>query len=419
MPQTREQRRASHVGEEVLNKAKNRGTISELGKLQDLLANHDIDLADLGSVKQIRVNDWTALAKGEMKKETDPATGKTRAFRDKTEKVDLHSTSIVLSPAWDTGPRWPVVQSAKPVAIKVPERSRPLLMRGYRTALVEPDPQFGFIRAVDGTLHPIHDPRAIDVSEQIAESERPHNWINLGDYLDLAEMSTFRQEPGFAMTTQPTIDEGHRHAAVMRSLASDECWVHEGNHDQRMMNYILDNARAAFGLRRAHPTSNWPVFSLPYLLRFDELKVDYVDGYPATWRYINEGLATTHGTFTGPDFLRKIAESEQVSVIAGHDHSAGTYYKTRNTRTHKVTTFAHSAGTLARTDGFVPGGGKYRGRKVDGMPARSWNDWQQGITIARYIPGDGPYEIEHIVIDEGVAVHRGQKFVSKIKLAKL
>lgn len=375
-----------------------------IGRLERLLVEQDIDLEEVGSIEKVRVNEWEVVTKN--------AEGK-------PEKTKARAASIVINPKWEFGPKWPVVTHAKPVQVKVPERPRPLLLKGYKTALVEPDPQIGFLN-VNGVLLPIHDPQAINVSEQICEAERPHNWINLGDYLDLAEMGTYRQEPGFYDSVQPAVDEGHRHAAVMTSLTSkaneDEDWVHEGNHDQRMASYMLDNARAAFGLKRAGRTSDWPVLSIPSLCEFDELGVKYVDGYPATWKYINERCATTHGTYTGPDFLRKVAEAEQVSVICGHDHSAGTIYKTRNTRTHKVTTFAHSPGTLARTDGFVPGGGKYRGRKVSGMPTRSWQDWQQGITLVRYVPGDGPVHIEHVPINDGVAEYRGETFVSKVKI---
>lgn len=377
-----------------------------LGRLESLLNDNGIDIEDVGQIEKIRVNEWEVVTKD--------VTGEAHI-------TPAHAASIVINPAWAEGPKWPLVQPAQPITVNVPPSKGPALLKGWKTALVEPDPQIGFL-VVKGVLHPIHDPRALDVSEQIAEAERPNNWINLGDYLDLAEMGNYRQEPGFFDSVQPAVDEGHRHAAVMTSMTSkandDDDWIHEGNHDQRMASYILDNARAAFNLRKATQTpESWPVLSVPSLCEFDSLGVKYVDGYPATWRYINERCATTHGTYTGADFLRKYAEAEQVSVICGHDHSAGTYYKTRNTRDHKVTTFAHSPGTLARIDGFVPGGGKYRGRRVDGMPTRSWQDWQQGITLVRYVPGDGPVKLEHIEIDEGEAVHRGQRFVSKVKLS--
>lgn len=319
-------------------------------------------------------------------------------------------------------PLWVPVHHPRPLTVKIPPaRPRPLLLKGWKTALVEPDPQIGFLRAANGDLHPIHDPRALDVSEQIAEVERPNNWVNLGDYLDLAEMSTYRQEQTFAQTVQPAIDEGYRHAAVMSSLTStandDDDWLHEGNHDLRAAAYLVDNAKAAYGLRKADAQpGSWPALSVPSLLRLDELGVDYVDGYPATWRYLNSNIATTHGAVT-TNALQWYATNEQVSTISGHTHHAGTIYRSRNTQNKKVDIVAHSPGCLCRVDGFVPGGGKHHGRNgTTGLPTRSWQDWQQGITIVRYVPGDGPFELEYVRIDEGVARHGGQQFKSRVKL---
>jgi predicted phosphodiesterase len=373
-----------------------------LGRLERLLAEQDIDLAEVGEIQKVRVNEWDVITKGE---------------NGKPQSTKARSASIVINPKWSAGPEWPVVQQARPLSVKVAPRKPVALLKGYKTAVVEPDPQFGFLRTSAGELHPTHDPRAIDIAEQLAEAERPDTWVNLGDYLDLAEMSTFRQEPGFVATVQPAIDAGYEHAARQRAVTTGACWIHEGNHDQRAANYLIDNARAAFGLTRAKMPATWPVLSVPYLLRLDELGIDYEDGYPATWRYLNDGLATTHGTDTGPQALQKIADREQVSVISGHTHHAGIVYKTRNTRTHKVETFAHSPGTLARVDGYVPGGGKYRGRRVDGTPTRSWQDWQQGVTIVRYVADNSrASEIEFVRIDEGRAVHRGEVFASKVLL---
>lgn len=399
MAQTDAQKR---YGQERVAKAKRRK--DALGKLTKLLEDNDIALEDIGTIEKIRVNEWEVVTKdGDGNPQVTPAK----------------AASIVVSPLWETGPEWPLVEPAAPVIVNVPAGRGPTLLRGWKTALVEPDPQIGFLRRSDGLLLPIHDPRAIDVSEQVADAERPNDWINLGDYLDLAEMSHYRLLPNMIDTTQPAIEYGYRHAAIMRALVSERAWVHEGNHDVRFSNYLIDNAKAAFGLKVAASTPEaWPAISLPALLRFDELGIEYEDGYPATWRYINENVATTHGTFSGPSGKagQGYLATERVSVIHGHDHKQYTLWKTENTRTHKVERFSHSPGTLARIDGMTPGAGKYHGMRVDGTPKRSWSNWQQGITIVRYVPGDGAVELEPIHIDEGVAIHRGQKFTSKITL---
>ena len=55
-----------------------------------------------------------------------------------------------------------------------------------------------------------------------------------------------------------------------------------GNHEERLPNYLMDNARAAFGLHQAGDTEGWPVLSVPHLCRFEEQGVEYLPGYPAS-----------------------------------------------------------------------------------------------------------------------------------------
>ncbi|WP_218571937.1 hypothetical protein, partial [Pseudomonas sp. SZ57] len=69
----------------------------------------------------------------------------------------------------------------------------------------------------------------------------------------------------------------------------------EGNHDRRLQKSILRNAKAAFGLKRANDPESWPVLSVPNLLRLDDLGVEYVEGYPAGEKWINDNLVCIHG----------------------------------------------------------------------------------------------------------------------------
>lgn len=373
-----------------------------LGRVESLLAENDIALEDVGSIEKIRVNEWDVV---------------TKDIAGRPEITRARAASIVINPIWEQGPKWQPVQPADEVTIHVPRYAGFSYLKGWESALVEPDPQFGFLRDGQGKLHPIHDPRAIDCAEQIMEAERPEGWVNLGDYLDLAEMGTYRQGPEVVGTVQDAVQAGYEHAAHQRALAKKWGYVHEGNHDARISNFLIDNAKAAYGLRKASklPT-DWPDMSVPSLCAFDELNIDYVDGYPASWRYINDALATTHGTVT-KNAAQWYAEHEQVSVLFGHTHHAEEAWNTRNTRTQKVDIRAHSAGTLARVDGYVPGAGRHQGRKLKtGLPQRSWNNWQQGVTIVRFVPGDGPFELEYVRIDEGQARHRGQEFNSRVGL---
>lgn len=387
----------SNVGRKVTAEARRRGNEDAIGRLAKLLEANEIDLADVGDVRQIRVNEWDVVTKGI---DGTPSVTKAKA------------ASIVLSPAWESGPKWPLVEPAKPVVVKVPKRPLRALAGGWKTAVVLPDPQIGYRRLSDGTLDPFHDEAAMSVAEQIVEAERPHLVVHLGDLLDLASMSHYRQEAAFALTVQPTLDRAYQFLATIAELA-DESRLLEGNHDARLSNYILDNAVAAFGLRRAGtPPTDWPVMSVPNLLRLDALGVEYIGGYPSGATYLNNELCCIHGRIvrsSKSSTAAAVAVEERTSVIFGHIHRIETQWRTFNQRGGYRTNVAHTPGCLCRIDGSVPS--VKSGSHPTGRPVRSWEDWQQGLCVVRY-HDDGRFALEQVHIDEGRALHGGKEFVA-------
>jgi len=379
--QSAEDKASYNKGRELLVRAGKAGNTTSLGKLVETLEGQGVDLADLGSVRAL----WH----------------KTSVDADGVEKYA--GSSVMLAPSWDSGPKWQPVDHPAPVKVSVPKARPTALGTGWSTAVILPDPQIGFRRLPDGSLDPFHDPRAIDVALQILEYERPDLAIWLGDYLDLAQMGRFRMEPEFAATMQPAIDYGYGLMARTAALAGEVRLI-EGNHDKRITTYIIDNAMAAYGVRRGSKTDEWPVLSVPYLLRLDELGVSYVDGYPNGATYITDKLAAIHGVKTD---LTSVANESQVSIIQGHMHRAGTVYKTRNSRGKPVFTMAASPGCLCRIDGGVPSGKS--SITVRGVPAKAWENWQQGVGIVRYHE-DGRFAWEQVMIFEGTALHAGRVF---------
>lgn len=246
---------------------------------------------------------------------------------------------------------------------------------------------------------------------QILAIERPDVTVWLGDYLDFAPFGRWSQEPGFVNTVQPAIEEGYEWLAKTAAL-SGEVRLIEGNHDARLERYITDNALAAAGIRRAaEPPESWPALSVPYLLRMDELGVEYVGGYPAGATYLNDALACIHGHVvkSGGSTAAEVAKQEQVSVIFGHVHRIETHYKSRNSRGRPRTVMAHSPGTLARIDGAVPSAHSARAMRT-GKPVKHFEDWTQGLTIVRFDPegqDSDSFSMESIRIVEGKAIHGG------------
>lgn len=372
----------------------------QLSRVAELLEANNIDLDELGAVKGVRLTEWDALARGKDGEET--------------RVVPMRSASVVLHPTWATGPAWPVIQQANPVTVRVERTPRREVDPAWKTALLLPDPQFGFRRDLSsGELDPFHDEKALSVALQIAEVERPDLTIWLGDVLDFAPFGKYQQEPGFALTVQPTLDAAHSWLARFAAVSGESRYI-SGNHDIRLQNAIIDNAKAAFGIKRAGaPPEEWPVMSVPYLLRLEELGITYVPGYPAGATYINDNVAAIHGSKIGNatrTSAAMVVEDERVSVVTGHVHRIETAYRTRNTRGRAKISFAHTPGCLCRIDGAVP---STKGGLDDfGRPVRSWENWQQGISIIRYQDGDGRFTLESVPIFDGWAMHHGREFIA-------
>jgi predicted phosphodiesterase len=348
-------------------------------KLDDLLSETN---ADPGATVGMRVSTWDSLTKGE-----DGEPNVTKMYG-----VQLHSRRLT--------PSWPLVQQVDPVNIVLPDYTTPLVWddRGS-VAVILPDPQIGFRYYPDtGEYDPFHDIKAMDVALQIVQDLRPDQVIWLGDVLDLAEFSKYEQEQAFTFMTQKTIQTAYEYLSLFGANAGHQV-VLEGNHDRRLQKMVTANAMAAFGLKRAGDVTGWPVLSVPHLCRFEELGVEYVGGYPAGEYWVNDRLKCIHGlkVRSNASTAKAVADDERVSTIFGHIHRIETHYRTANVRGGARIRLAHTPGCLCRIDGAVPS--VHGSTNLDGRPVTNYEDWQQGLTIVRYIPGDGPFSLETAFIN--------------------
>ena len=288
--------------------------------------------------------------------------------------------------ATGAGPEWPVIQQAAPVNVTIADRpAKPV--RGMKLALKGADTQIGFRRLQDGTLDPFHDDAAMNVFIDAAVKMQPDKIQILGDFLDLASQGRFAQEASFAQTTQEALNTGHAFLAKLRAACPDaEIVIVEGNHDKRMQNFIEANAVAAFGLKRAGLPESWPVMSLPYLLRLDELNIQYVDAYPAATDWDNDTTRNIHGTKAnsrGSTTSQYVFELPHLNTWAGHTHRVEiTYRSVMGARGEAVESYSANPGCLCRVDGAVPSVNGAIG--ADGTPARIVENWQQGFGLAYY-----------------------------------
>jgi predicted phosphodiesterase len=309
-------------------------------------------------------------------------------------------------------PSWPVVSQGKKYALPATKTSK-IPQRDYAVAVILPDMQLGYFRSHDNTLEPIHDEQALDVALQIVKASKPDQIVLVGDNLDLCEFGKYRYTPAFARTTQAAIDRASQLCAQLRKLAPDAriVWI-AGNHEERLGNFILDGAGAAFGLRRGLRPEEWPVMSVPYLCNLDDYGVEYLPGYPTGAHWINHRLKVIHGdkVASGGSTAHKYLASEKTSVIFGHIHRREWAERTRDDHDGAYTIMAASPGCLARTDGVVPS--TKGSTDLDGRPLYRSEDWQTGCGIVTYEPGDGKFVYEQIAIDNGWAFWRGKDYFS-------
>lgn len=284
------------------------------------------------------------------------------------------------------GPEWPVIQQAAPVKVTMKHRP-PRPPRTLKMAIKGADTQIGYRHLADGTLDPFHDEAAMSLFVNVCANEQPDKIQILGDFLDLAQQGRFAQEAAFAQTTQAALDAGHKFLAQLREACPDaDIIVIEGNHDRRMQNFIETNALAAFGLKRAQMPDTWPVMSLPYLLRLDELNVRYVDAYPAATDWDNDTTRNIHGTKAnsrGSTTAQYVTDLPHLNTWAGHTHRAEiTYRSSLGGRGEPVESYSANPGCLCRTDGAVPSVNGSIG--ADGKPASVVENWQQGFGVLYY-----------------------------------
>lgn len=313
--------------------------------------------------------------------------------------------------------KWEPVHAAQPVVLAAPKKVAPKKSK-HTVHVALPDPQIGY-RKLDGGLDPFHDESAMDIALQITdwleENDRVDTVINLGDFLDLPSQGRFEQEAAFASTTQAAFDRGHLFLQQQRLAAGPKAKIVlvEGNHDRRMEKFIVANALSAYGLRRAN-TPELPVMSIPYLLRLNEIGVEYIDAYPAGAYWITENLRAIHGTkarSNGSTAAAYTNADPHISTIFGHSHRLEIQSRTVFNGAGAIRSAAISPGCLCRVDGAVPS--VNGSTHIDGSPAKFYENWQQGIAVITVQP-DGEHFTELVQIKNGTAWFRGQQFKARL-----
>lgn len=288
------------------------------------------------------------------------------------EKVDL--------------PLWEPIHQAKPVVVTMNPPGEARSQSGLRLAMKGSDTQVGFRKFADGAYEAFHDEDAMSVFLNVAYEYQPDEIDLLGDMLDLPSQGKYAKEATFSNTTQMAIDYLYEWLAKLRAACPDAAiTIIEGNHDKRMQNFIEMNTLAAFGLRRA-ATNEDPVMSIPFLLRLDELDINYIDAYPTATKWDNATTRNIHGTrasSVGSTTSQYIKELPHINTWAGHTHRVEITYKSViGPWGEPIESYSANAGCLCKTDGTVPSVKGAIG--ADGTHGHTVEDWQTGFGFNYY-----------------------------------
>jgi predicted phosphodiesterase len=346
-------------------------TIYRLGKIVESLEKQDVDPGAVGAINEVRVSNWQVVTKDTK---TDPETGE--EFTEATVH-DLEGTSIKFKPLnngeeEDMGQRF--ITTAQPTVIKPSKRKQP--KRSDQLTVAFGDAQI-----------PFQDEDAMDMAVLACNELRPDNIVLTGDMLDLPALSKYEQRSEWQQTTQGAIDRYHAFLAQLRADNPNARIVAVGgNHEERMLRHVRNNAAELLGIRRANAAHELAVLTVPFLVRFEDLEVENVDGYPNAAHWLEENLKVTHGTNTrkGGSNAAKYLQEERDSTIFGHTHRLELAMRTFATRAGSLAIYAASPGCLALTDGSVPG--FHHSVNSEGNTVKKTEDWQQGLIVAEHNP---------------------------------
>ena len=285
----------------------------------------------------------------------------------------------------------------------------PRILRSVRYGVVVSDVQFGFLKNTQtGELEPSHDPRALSVAKRIVSDICPASLFFIGDFVDWPTFSRWQKYPEYYGVIQPTIDGAHQELGEIIAAAGTNCTrriMVGSNHQQRPEKFLLEHNMEALSIRRANrdrvqSNLGWPVFSEQYLLRYDDLGIEFSGQYPGGEYWVNDGLVLTHAPAKKLEFA--------ADNIHGHTHKLTTTTWTQFHASGRKNFYQYDCGCLCQMGSTT----NKQSLHLTRVPSdRARTDWSQGIAVISQLDGKFPkHEVELIKIDRGCAIYRGQVY---------
>ena len=234
---------------------------------------------------------------------------------------------------------------------------------------------------------PFQNDRALSVAHKITKAAKPDVVWFLGDWLDFAPVSRFRDSARYGHTVQDELDEAvayfqrfrRRHPAVdIRYML--------GNHENRLKYYLWNQAAHLRDLRAAR---------FEHQFRFDcnDRPIELGIRFHYKKHCLTRRHVLKHGSRSNLYATRWEGEDEGRSVLSAHMHRTGTWAWSTPGGGLRV---GHTIGCLCDLNP------KYK--EDDGKPS----PWNHGMAV---LTKDGStVGVENIVIEKGAAIWRGKVY---------
>jgi hypothetical protein len=260
---------------------------------------------------------------------------------------------------------------------------------------------------------PFHDRRLHELFCQWLEVNQPDRGVHLGDLMDFPDISRHPDDPDNVAIANECLQSGYDIFRDMTDASPATNWeLMPGNHDERLRRYVIEKAPRIHGLKRVDSPDSYGevVHDISFLMRLDELDIDYVDPrgpYDLAQVELSQNLAVRHGWITSPkggQAAYKSLEKTGYSILVGHTHrQALVQHSVPEINGQMRQLLAAEIGCMCRVDDV---------RHEDGRMFPSYTpmaDWQMGFATASIWP-DGKFHIELATYVNGVLMWSGQRF---------
>ena len=220
---------------------------------------------------------------------------------------------------------------------------------------------------------PYHDVRSLAAAEKYLLAHRWDGWLQLGDLLDFAELSSHvKGKPGAVSITDnvaKTFEAGRdflkRHAQIIRkNNVNARLVLLQGNHDFRAVSYAEEHP----GLKDH--------LDVPTNLRLSDLDIEWVPSWEKGKLFRLGNAYFTHGLLTGKYAAARMVDYFGTCIYFGHTHSVEFHPKVRHG--DDKTLEGGALGCLCN----------YNQRYLQGAPT----NWQQAVTTL-FLQTNGNYNL--------------------------